>query len=359
MKDHTPDDRVLPEQTFINSLSKFELLSVATKEGIWEYDFVSGKAYYNKGMRDLFGYSESDMEDNHTWWRNNIHPSEREMIINQLDALLEGEKSVWWGQYQFMCSNGTYKKVLDRLFVVRNEDGIALRLIGTMQDLTELNELQQQVDLLKKEHHKMMIKAIIRSEERERKNISEELNENINQVLATVNLMISNETTNAAAQDDAGITGIKDLLNYSINEISIIANRLSSFTLNSFGPKTALEDMLIELKTTKKIDYAIIADAEKLKKIDPEIQTLLFRIGQLQIKNIEQHSDAEKILVEITPHEETLSMTIYDDGNGADVKDLKYGQGFSYIEERVEAYGGSFNIRSDTKRKGFTLTVII
>src|SRR5947207_2380544 len=92
------------ENLFFISLNRFELLSVATKEGIWEYDFVTRQAYYNAGMTELFGYSHTEMEDNNRWWRNNIHPKDRH-VINELDELLSGTKTVWWGQYRFLCKN--------------------------------------------------------------------------------------------------------------------------------------------------------------------------------------------------------------------------------------------------------------
>ena len=50
-------------------IRRFELLSIATKEGIWEYDFINKQSFYNEGMIELFGYSYSEMSDNEAWWR--------------------------------------------------------------------------------------------------------------------------------------------------------------------------------------------------------------------------------------------------------------------------------------------------
>ncbi|MEO6328854.1 MAG: PAS domain-containing protein [Ginsengibacter sp.] len=349
----------IQENLFFNSLNRFELLSIATKEGIWEYDFKTRQSYYNLGMTDLFGYSQSEMEDNNTWWRSNIHPQEKDDIIGELDELLLGEKTVWWGQYKFLCKSGEYRKVLDRLFVVRDKENKPLKLIGTMQDLTELDALQLQVQNLKIQHRRAMVKAIINSEENERKDISEELHENINQVLATVNLKIANVKHSIKGDEEKGLNEVQELLHYSIKEIRSIARRLSPLTLEALGLQTSLEELSDILKTKKGIDYSISVDEDVSKKTDSSIMRLLYRIAQLQIINIEKHSDAKNICIKIIPFREHISMTIYDDGTGINLKSLKYGRGFSFIEERVEAFEGSFTLKSAEGENGFILIVTI
>jgi PAS domain S-box-containing protein len=343
---------------FIDSLHRFELLSIATKEGIWEYDFETKKSFYNKGMTDLFGYSEEEMEDNNSWWRNNLHPADKKNI-QLLDELLAGDKTVWWGQYRFLCRNGEYKKVLDRLFVVRDNDNKALRLIGTMQDLTELDKLQAQVENLKSEHRKSMAKAIIHSEETERKNISEELNENINQVLAAVNMIIGNPHNFKKQTGKPWLAEVKELLSYSMKGISNIANRLSPPVLNSLGLESALEDLLTTLNKERKVNYSIIVDEDAVKHKDEDIRILLYRIAQSQVINIGKHSDAENVLIEVIPQGTKLRMIIHDDGAGINLAKLRFGQGFYNIQERVEAFGGIFKLESKAGEPGFLLSITI
>ncbi len=359
MKKNSSNISSSANQQFLGMLGRFQLLSIATKEGIWEYDFATSKAFYNKGMKELFGYTAAEMKDNHNWWRNNIHPTEKKDIITELDNLLRGKETIWWGEYHFLCKNGTYKKVLDRLFVVRDENAKPLRLIGTMQDLTELHHLQEQVQLLKEQHKKTMMQTVIKSEENERKNISEELNENINQVLATINFMIGADKEGISELEKNRLHDVRELLAYSIKGIRGIANRLSPFTFNALGLKLAVEDLLENLKKEYGIQYVLSGDNELLKNIDHDIQTLLFRIAQTQLNNIAKHAAPKKIMVIFTVHNGKITLNITDNGNGADIEQVSFGTGFSYIQERVEAYGGSFNIKSTGQHKGFEMMVVI
>ncbi len=359
MGNEVTDDLMTDQNQFLSALKRFELLSIATKEGIWEYDFITRQSYYNKTMTDIFGYSEEEMEDNNTWWRANLHPEDRAETIHVLDELLAGEETIWWGQYRFLCKNGEYKKVLDRLFVVRDKDKKALRLIGTMQDLSELDNLQLQVENLKLQHHREMIKVSIDTEEKERRDISEELHENINQVLATVNMKIAHATPGMNYEDVSELNEIKELLNYSIVSIRSIAKRLSPLGLEGFGLQTVLEELLSEIKSENLITYSVKVDAAAMSEATPDIQTLLYRIAQLQIHNIEKHSDATNIFIKIRSLREKISMVIYDDGIGMDLETLEFGSGFSIIQERAEAFGGTFNLKSIKDEKGFMLIVTV
>ncbi len=360
MKVEVADDlKIISDNKFLNALHRFELLSIATKEGIWEYDFITRKSYYNSTMTDIFGYSEEEMEDNNTWWRSNLHPEDRAETIHILDELLAGDETVWWGQYRFLCKNGEYKKVLDRLFVVRDKEKKALRLIGTMQDLSELDALQLQVEHLKLQHHREMIKASIETEEKERRDISEELHENINQVLATVNMRIANASPAINDDEHEGLNEIKELLSYSIMSIRSIAKRLSPIGLEELGLKTVLEELLSEIKPENNISWSVAVDERCVKNLSPGIQTLLYRIVQLHLDNIEKHSDGKNVFIKVRPMRGKTSMAIYDDGTGTDLENLEYGRGFSIIQERIEAFGGSFNLKSSVEEKGFILTVTI
>ena len=344
---------------FFKSVQRFQFLSIATKEGIWEYDFINKVAFYNDGMIDLFGYSLEEMADNDTWWRNNIHPQDKKRIIGEMDELLEGSNSVWWGKYQFRSRDGSYKLILDRLFVVRDNNGKTLRLIGTMQDLTEIDELQQELDKIRKQQHTNMMKAIFQAEENERKNISEELNENINQVLAAINMHLAQAKHHVNIKGLTWLEEAQHLLMDSISGIRTISKSLSPIVLKELGLKVALNELMNELKKNRKItcDLHITDRMEKL--ISPEIQTVFYRIAQYQIANIARHSNAKKVSIKIEKGAKKFKLTIADNGKGIDLKTIQFGKGFANIQEKTDAFEGSFSLESVAGKPGFKVEVII
>lgn len=348
-----------PVTEFIKSINRFQLLSLATKEGIWEYDFATKESFYNDGITELFGHGYPELADNETWWQNNIHPQDKHRIISALDELLEGTETVWWGKYHFRCKDGTYKLILDRLFVVRNANNKPIRLIGTMQDLTELNSLEQQFEKIRHEHQQIMHKAVFQAEENERHYISEQLHENINQVLAAINLHIAQAKSHVNQKGLAWLEEAQELLMESISGIRVLSKMLSPVSLQSLGLHFALEELLLILEEKNKISYTLVADEIDFKKMNIMLQTAFYRIAQHQIVNISKHSSATEIILTISRQGKKIKMSIYDNGPGVNLKHLQYGKGFSTIQERSEAFGGSFNLESVEGKRGFRMEVII
>ncbi len=344
---------------YFKSIHRFQLLSIATKEGIWEFDLNTRQSFYNEGMVDLLGYTPEEMADNESWWRNNLHPQDKKRVITEVDEIMAGTKSVWWGKYQFRCKDGSYKLILDRLFVVRDNNGKTLRLIGTMQDLTEIDALQQDLEKIRQQHHRAMIKAIFQAEENERKNISEELNENINQALAAINMHLSQAKGHVTSKGLVWLQEAQGLLLDSISGISDIAKRLSPVVLKDLGLETAFTDLLKTIQQTRAITYSIYVDDKITQLANYDVQTVMYRIAQEQLTNILKHSAAGNVQVEIHAMGKKIKMTIEDDGIGINLKAIQYGKGFSNIQEKTEAMNGSFNLESVEGKPGFKLEVIL
>jgi PAS domain S-box-containing protein len=357
--DATHEKSFIPAGMFEESFQRYKLLSLTTDEGIWDYNLETGLTYYNKGISRLFGYSKEDMRDNFTWWRNNLHPADKKRVIERLEKLLKGKKNAWWGEYLFCCKNGTYKLVLEKLYVVRDERGRPYRIVGTMQDLTKIKEIEKKGEDEKIRQQREITKAIMKAEEEERKEISDELNENINQVLATINLHIEQVKREA---DNYGrmewLNNAQQLLRQSIENIRSISKQLTPASLPFFGLLPSVEEFLQATRKRTKIKFHLKADDTIEKKINKEKKLLFYRIIQIQIKNIRSHSSATNAYIQMKPANDKIKLSVKDNGVGFDPAKLKFGYGFSRILRLTEAYNGSFLVKS-RPGKGCVLEVLL
>ncbi len=349
----------LTYESFLNSVNRVQLQSFTSREAIWEYDYISNEFFYNKGIVDLFGYTLKEVKANKNWWQNNLHRNDKKRVLAELDELLNSNKSVWWGTYKFKCKDGTYKLIKDHFFVVRDVNKKALRLIGIMQNQSEIEVLQQSLEKTRKQYRKAIVKAIFQAEERDRKNISDELNENINQMLATVNMQIAQAKIFIKKDGLPLLENAQKLLVDSIAGIRAISKKLSPILLKNLGFEISLNDLLNKIPQYKNINYKIWVDEKASDIASDEVQTVLYRIAQQQIKNILQHSTAGFIDVSVKVIRKKIKLTITDNGPGVNTKKINFGYGFNDIQKKMEAFEGSFKISSTEAKAGFTIEVII
>jgi len=128
------------------SKQRYQIVSRATSDAIWDYDFTTKKAYWGEGFQTIFGYNRSEIEGEEMFWEKNIHPEDKERVTNNLKSATNSKQSNWSIEYRFRKADNTYAYVLDKGFFIRDENGRALRIAGGMQDITERKELQDLLD---------------------------------------------------------------------------------------------------------------------------------------------------------------------------------------------------------------------
>lgn len=142
-------DRISNEAKIKLTDEKYSIISKATSDAIWDWNLVTDHIEWNKGIKGIFGYKH--LPDNTTsgqWWRMHIHPEDRERVMDNLHSHIRDKISRWKDEYRFLCADGTFKYVLDRGFMVFDDAGISIRIIGSMQDISQRKQEEQWSRLL-------------------------------------------------------------------------------------------------------------------------------------------------------------------------------------------------------------------
>ncbi|MBD1874908.1 PAS domain-containing protein [Nodosilinea sp. FACHB-131] len=133
------------EATLRASEERFRLVSKATNDAIWDWDLSTDVTWRGEGYKTLFGYDDEDVEASYDWWRSRLHPDDRQRLLASMQTALKGDATSWTDEYRFRCHDGRYAYVMDRGYVIRNEQGQAIRMIGGMLNLTEQKNLEAQL----------------------------------------------------------------------------------------------------------------------------------------------------------------------------------------------------------------------
>ena len=129
-------ERVEHELKIKEHLERFNAVSKATSDSIWDLDLVTGRLLWNHGINAIFGYK--NIEHNYQWWYDRVHPDDVERVAKVVDDNIQKRNSRWTSEYRFRCADGSYRFVLDRGFLIFDkQSGELLRMIGAMQDISE------------------------------------------------------------------------------------------------------------------------------------------------------------------------------------------------------------------------------
>lgn len=127
---------------------RYDIVAKATSDTIWDWKIVDNEFSWNKGIQGVYGYTKEEVGNNSKWWFDRIHPEDSIRMSVKLYSFLEKKTQKWQDEYRFKCKDGSYKYVLDRGFLVFNENGNPVRMIGAMQDISKQKKEEQRLKLL-------------------------------------------------------------------------------------------------------------------------------------------------------------------------------------------------------------------
>jgi len=142
------------EEELRASNERFEKSTLATNDAIWDWNIEENSIYRGNGFKKLFGYAVPDKTYNVdvlNLIKSRIHVDEAEEVIASLIKTIKNPKKTnWEKEYRYVKANGKYAFVINRGVIVRNESGIATRIVGALQDITERKENEESLKILNK-----------------------------------------------------------------------------------------------------------------------------------------------------------------------------------------------------------------
>jgi PAS domain S-box-containing protein len=133
-------ERKQGEMALRETEERYRLAARATNDAIWDWDLAADRIVWNESFTTLFGYTDTGTAG--VWWKDHIHPEDRERVVVDIQAVIVGDHEHWSAEYRFLRADGSEAYVFDRGFVIRNKQGQAMRMIGAMLDLTERKQAE-------------------------------------------------------------------------------------------------------------------------------------------------------------------------------------------------------------------------
>ena len=139
-------ERKKTEDALKNSEYYWKFAIEGAGDGVWDWDIENNVKTFSKQWKAILGYGEFDSLPTGIEWENRFHPDDTTYVEQTMQDYLRGLDPTYKLECRMKCKNGHYRWVLSRGMVLEhNEDGLPLRMIGTISDITERKQAEQQL----------------------------------------------------------------------------------------------------------------------------------------------------------------------------------------------------------------------
>ncbi|MEO6681395.1 MAG: PAS domain S-box protein [Ginsengibacter sp.] len=117
---------------------RFKLIGTATQDALWEVEISTQKKWANEIHQNMYGLTRNQPVPDAEAWQNRIDISDRKKVIKSLEKAIRDKKTVWTSEYLYNTENKGWINIYDRTHILYDSDQNAVRMLGSMTDVTNL-----------------------------------------------------------------------------------------------------------------------------------------------------------------------------------------------------------------------------
>ena len=350
----------------------FTTLSLRTQLGVaynkaGKYDLAVQilEPVMQETLQKKFNYNSSDVYTALETAYEHLGNYEKALIINKdrnaiNDSLLNIDKIKGMNELDLKYKTAEKDKMiaLDKLKIVDQHNRINLQtkwivlisaatLLVIAAFLAYSRLKKQQIVYLKQQQEIDKLKARIQGEENERQRLARELHDGVGSLLSSA-IMHTNQLEVVAPDIKKSeiFHSIKNILTDAAVELRKSANNLIPEPVVNLGLAEAILQFCISTQKpyTAAVNVQVYGDLDSLEL---PLQLTIYRMVQELVHNAMKHSNAEKVLVQISRLHDQIEITVEDNGKGLESNSSHQGMGLKNLHSRVEELRGKLSIKTE------------
>jgi signal transduction histidine kinase len=227
----------------------------------------------------------------------------------------------------------------------------------------ELHRKTWQLEMLNRELRRLSSSLIVTQDE-ERRRIARELHDGLGQELAAIKMIMDGilQQRQPPELKDRAAAEINALIDRAIQQVRSMSHLLHPPLLDEIGLYSALQWYLEGLSKRSGIETSMDIQPADFPRLQPDLETAIFRIIQEALTNVFRHSGAAKAWVTVEKTETQVSLSVRDDGKGisehiSQFQSGSIGVGIAGMRQRVKELGGDIRMRN--ARPGTAVEIVI
>jgi len=142
-------ERKQMESALRDSEARWQFALEGAGDGVWDWDAVTGRVFFSPRWKAMLGYGEHEIGNTLDEWDRRVHPDDKAGVYADLERHFRRETAYYQNEHRLLCSDGSYKWILDRGKVIEwTEDGKPRRVIGTHTDITDRKQTEAERERL-------------------------------------------------------------------------------------------------------------------------------------------------------------------------------------------------------------------
>jgi PAS domain S-box-containing protein len=281
--------------------------------------------------------------------------------------LVRKDGTRWWGLFaptrlagsgsesecvEFVLDITQSKKTQEELRRARED--LELRVRERTAELAETNaSLREQIAERQRAEaaRQALLRQLVNAQEDERRRISRELHDELGQQVSALSLKLSmlRQQPTLSPELRKQVESIEKIARDTDNGLDFLVWQLRPTVLDDLGLAAAVRDHVTTWSQHFGIECSFHVPAGERMRLDPEVETVLYRAVQEALNNIAKHARAGRVEVRLERGASHASVTVIDDGVGFDPcprGERPRGLGLVGMRERASFLGGDISIAS-------------
>lgn len=341
-----------------NQLRTLAVVVESSQDAIATATLEGNITSWNAGAQDVYGYSAEEVIGRNA---SVIVPPERR---DEFELLIENCRA---GRSTTNLETIRVRKDGRRIFVSLTASPIGdggSRIAGysvIARDITENKQMETQIRKFNLDLEQQVLertaqlralsKELAMAEEKERRSLSQDLHDDLGQILAMVKLKLTSlEDHNRDGDLRRQVREVEALVDQANRSVRSLSLQLSPPVLHQFGLVPALEWLSEELHLAYGLSVHVSDDGQA-KPLSTEASNMLFRSVRELLINVHKHAQVGRADVDISAVSDVLVLSVTDSGAGFDAQkklapSAEGGFGLFSVRERISYIGGEMQIDS-------------
>jgi PAS domain S-box-containing protein len=379
-------ERVRMVQLLHDTHQRLELTVKAGNLGLWDWSVSEDRVYYSPVWKAQLGYEDHELPNTFATWKDGMHPEDMEdtlrVVQEHVKDASRGDRFV--NEFRMRTKDGSWRWIAGYGVVVRDKQGMGVRVTGCHLDITERRQREQEAELRRANER---LEQLARMKDEFLANMSHELRTPLNAVLGQAEAMAEGIFGPVTEQQRGSLQTIEESGRHLLSLINDVLDIAKS---NAGYLELELEQVPVEEVCQESL--RLVREQARRKKIsvayssDGEVQSLRADRRRLRQILLNLLSNAMKftreggrIGLEVTSREggEVVAFTIWDTGAGVAREDVKRifepfvqldaglarqnegsGLGLALVRRFVDLHHGMLEVDSEVGR-GSRFTVVL